>query len=236
VQVDVFFGMPTDLFLACQVIFLAKACSCSLIQHVRFNLSTGGLGLDFASAQGLDFASTCPLILSDIVRLFFGYSFPRWHFSDQSPKTIFYFDPMPFVFSEHVLLAGSNPDGMCVVTCGIVADVSQSLLVRSMEGLPPFSKTLSVQLPTKLVFFFHLCKREKSISVLTSAMVRMTLRCGHNPGSSNTLTLVPSRGSLTIHWIPSQSCGGTRPLPTLNPLALALLTVWASYQSRRYFR
>jgi hypothetical protein len=67
-----------------------------------------------------------------------------------------------------------------------------------MERLLLFSKTLSVQLPTKLVFFFHLCKREKSTSVLTSAMVWMTLRYGHNPGSSNTLTLVPSQGSLMI--------------------------------------
>ena len=114
------------------------------------------------------------------------------HVLNEILQEIFYFDPMSFVFSEHVLLAGSNPDGMCVVTRGIVANVLQSHLVRLMEGLPPFSKILSVQLPTKLVFFFHLCRREKSTSVLTSAMVWMTLRYGHNPGLSNTLTLVPS--------------------------------------------
>src|SRR5260370_572243 len=133
---------------------------------------------------------------------------------------------MSFIFSEHVLLAGSNPDGMCAVTCGIVANVLQSLLVRLMEGLPPFSKTLSVQLPTKLVFFFHLCEREKSTSLLTSAMVQMTLHYGCNPGLSNTLTLVPSRGSLTIPWILSQSCGGTQPPTTSSPLVLPSLMVW----------
>ena len=121
-----------------------------------------------------------------------------------------------------------------VQLAGIVANVSQSHLVRLMEGLPPFSRILSVQIPTKLVFFFHLCKREKSTSVLTSAMVRMTLRYGRNPGSSNTLTLVPFRGSPTIPWIPSQSCGTTQPPTTLNPLALALLMVWANYPSQRY--
>ena len=84
-----------------------------------------------------------------------------------------------------------------VQLAGIVANISQSHLVHLMEGLPPFSRILSVQLPTKLVFFFHLCKREKSTSVLTSTMIWMTLHYGHKPGLSNTLTLVPSWRSLT---------------------------------------
>ena len=71
VQIDVFFGMPTDLFLACQLIFFSQ--SLLLLSHptcTLHSLSTCGLGvdfassgsLDFASAQGLDFASTRPLI------------------------------------------------------------------------------------------------------------------------------------------------------------------------------
>ena len=92
--------MPTDLFLACQLIFFtAKACSCSPIQHVRFILSTCGLGLDFASSGGLDFTSAqgldfmltrplVPIVSSNIVRLFLLLVFFT-HFFDQSPPRRF---------------------------------------------------------------------------------------------------------------------------------------------------
>jgi hypothetical protein len=80
------------------------------------------LGLDFVSSGGLDFASasgfrlrvdpSCyPLIVGFVL-----FTTQLMFFVIKAPKTILYFDPMSFVFSEHVLLANSNPDGMLDLT------------------------------------------------------------------------------------------------------------------------
>ena len=104
-----------------------------------------------------------------------------------------------------------------------------------MEWLQWLSGTLFVQHPTRLVFSFQLCKKQRLHAMLIFALAWTTQHSGHNPGSKCTITWVPFPES---PWIPItvfQSCDGSQPLMTSNLLVAVLLMDWVSCQGQNCY-